>query len=73
MVSTSLLSNALNNGLMATLVQSEPLVRKLGLAEDTFLPWSLTLAGTVVLIGSLLLLRSVPQRDGENRNPPPSL
>jgi sodium transport system permease protein len=54
--------HALNNGLMATLVHSESLAEKLNLKEAAFLPWSLTLAGAVVLILSLLLLRTVPKR-----------
>jgi sodium transport system permease protein len=53
--------HGLNNGLMATLVHSESLLEKLNLEQTTFLPWSLTLTGTAVLILSLLLLRTVPR------------
>jgi len=57
----SVIAHALNNGLMATLVSSESLVRQVGSGSSPYLPWKYTLVGAVVLGIGLLLLRSVPE------------
>jgi sodium transport system permease protein len=55
--------HALNNGLMVTLVHSESLLQRFHLQDTPYLPWHLALAATVILIFSLLLLRSVPRHE----------
>jgi len=67
----SVIAHALNNGLMATLVSSEGLVRHLGSGSSPYLPWKYTLAGAVVLGIGLLLLRSLPEA-GETGNGQPA-
>jgi sodium transport system permease protein len=57
----SMIAHALNNGLMATLVSSETLVRHLDGGSSPYLPWKYTLAGAAVLSVGLLLLRSLPE------------
>jgi sodium transport system permease protein len=57
----SMIAHALNNGLMATLVSSETVVRHLGGGSSPYLPWKYTLAGAAVLSVALLLLRSLPE------------
>ncbi len=53
--------HALSNGVALTLARSETLVRELGLKGVVFLPWSITLAGGVVVLVGLLLLRGLPE------------
>lgn len=62
----AMILHALNNGLMATLVHSESLLQRFHLQDTPYLPWPLTLAATVILILSLLLLRSAPQPHREH-------
>lgn len=59
----SIIVHALNNGLMATLVHSQTLLAKLNLADNQFLPWSVTIAGAVILVLSLAVLQSTPRRE----------
>jgi sodium transport system permease protein len=56
--------HALNNGLMATMLHSPQLATMLGLDKSSVLPWSTTLLGLAVFVVGLLVLRSVPLRDG---------
>jgi sodium transport system permease protein len=68
----SVIAHTLNNGLMATLVSSEGLVRQVGSGSSPYLPWKYTLAGAAVLCIALLLLRSLPEA-GEAANGQPAV
>ena len=67
----SMIVHGLNNGLMATLVHSPNLLQRFHLQDTPYLPWHLTIAATVVLILSLLLLRSVPRSGAETHDARP--
>jgi len=56
-VLVGILCHALNNGLMIGLARSHDLAHKLGLGGAQFVPWHIVVAGALVLVVGLWLLR----------------
>jgi len=59
-----MIAHTLNNGLMATFVFQPAFGERLGVATSPYLPWSLTGAGTIIMLVGLALLWSLPSVDG---------
>ena len=57
----SMIIHALNNGLAVTLARTPSLAKDFGLEDATFVPWSLTLGATAIIVVALLILRTQPR------------
>ncbi len=53
-----MICHALNNGLMATMARSKPLLVQMGMGDAKFVPWHIIAIGAVVLAAGLWLVQS---------------
>jgi sodium transport system permease protein len=59
----SMAAHALNNGMAMTLLHHKSLNLLLGIQGVHYLPWGLTLAGTIVMLIGIWLVSSLPEDD----------
>ncbi|HEY3439836.1 MAG TPA: ABC transporter permease subunit/CPBP intramembrane protease [Paludibaculum sp.] len=57
-IAAGMICHALNNGLMATMARSKPLMLQLGLGESKFVPWHIIAICAVVLAAGLWLVHT---------------
>ncbi|HOW65267.1 MAG TPA: ABC transporter permease subunit/CPBP intramembrane protease [Candidatus Paceibacterota bacterium] len=68
-ISCGILAHALNNGIPLTLLNTAAQDSVADSASNPFLPWSLTLAGSAVLMIGILLLAAIPARPEDSSSP----
>jgi sodium transport system permease protein len=56
-IAAGIICHALNNGLMATMARSKPLITQMGMGDAQFVPWHIIACGALVLAAGLWLIQ----------------